>query len=193
MAQDAGTQGGQQDPQGGGAGSGAQGNQNPEGGTPPVAGAIPNSWGDFIGGQSEEIRKLYTDETSGLKSALDKERTKRSELSDEIRTIKESAEGVVKERLGELEVKLEEGDRRSAFYEDASAEGVNDLKLAYLAAVDGEHFDRKGRPDFDKLRESHPQLFKTPTPAGHAGAGTQSSTPATGDPMDVVIRGAAGR
>lgn len=163
--------------------------------------------------QPEEFKTAYEQHTHGLQTALQSEREerkserdRRKELEKELRTMAQNAEegselrGQLEEKadaLSEQEQRASEADARADFYEEAHGQGVTNLKLAYMAVTQDEIYDRKGNPDFAKLREDHPQLFgKRPgaAPAGDSGKGTGTGQepPAQND-MNQWIREAAGR
>lgn len=184
-----------------------------EGGeTPPV-----ESYQALYDSLPTEHRKLIDDEIGGLRSALTNERTGRKEDN-----------ATLKKQLKELQKQLEEGTEarssldeiigerdkvntaldleteRSEFFLDAHNQGVINLKLAWLAVQEerankeSEMFDKKGRVDFDILKEQHPQLFaqEKPAPAvrtrAGSGHGSTDKTPAKRD-MNFIIRREAGR
>ncbi|KKL88062.1 hypothetical protein LCGC14_1928440, partial [marine sediment metagenome] len=66
----------------------------------------------------------------------------------------------LKTKLEALADELKAADQKADFYGDAHKAGITDLKLAYLAAVDGELFDKRGNANLGKLKEDHPELFE---------------------------------
>lgn len=176
---------------------------NPQGETPddaspdrqqPPAGGETPSWDEWLAAQDEGVRGLAAAHTSGLKNALESERSQRKELARQLKEASGKLEAGSEARtaLEKMQTDLEIQQRRADFYEAASAGGVRNLKLAWLVAQAEDLFDRQGRPDLTRLKEAAPELFGVAkAPAGNAGAGggTQPQTQSMND----FIRAAAGR
>lgn len=170
------------------------------GGTPPgnTQGKQPPAAVDFdewLVEQPDHIKTMLADHTKGLKGALDTERKGRKDLEKQLREAAGKLEqgSDARKTLEDQAARLAAAERQTAFYDAAQEAGVVKLRLAYLAAVDGELIDDKGRVDWTELRKHYPELFAAKTqPAGNAGAGTQGAPPASGG-MNDYIRRAAGR
>lgn len=166
-----------------------------EPGQEPGQGEMPKSWGEVLETLPEGAQGLYEEHTAGLKTALETERDQRKDLAKQLQKASQQLEegSEVRQELEQLSAKLEEAERRTTFYEEAIAEGVVRPKLAYLAALEAEAFDRRGNVDWEGLKEQFPELFRRATPPpGNAGAGTGGQP--TGDfDMDQAIRQAARR
>jgi hypothetical protein len=157
----------------------------------------PVTFDAWIATQPDEIKGLYDTHTKGLRSALDSERVAHKDLEKQVRELAAKADkgSQAQTELTGLADKIADSDRRADFYDAAHTAGVTNLKLAYLAAVKDELFDRQGRVNFDTLRTSYPELFAgtKPPPKGNAGEGTQNNKqPGTGS-MNDFIRAATGR
>lgn len=158
---------------------------------------VPASLDEWLSDQPDTIKNLIDSHTDGLRSALNSERAERKKLSQQLKTLGAKAEkgSELESEIAKLTGTLEENQRKADFYERAHTAGVKNLRLAYLAATDGDLFDRDGDVNFDKLKEQAPELFaskeKQPTPKGNAGAGRGQggATPS----MNSFIRRAAGR
>lgn len=158
--------------------------------------AAPPTWETWLAEQTDDVKALAEGHITGLKSALDKERGDRKKFEKELRELAGKVEkgSEAEKELTRLAEAQAADERRADFYEAAHAQGVSNLKLAWIVAQQDELFDRKGNPDFATLKEKYPELFRaptTPTPAGRAGAGTQN--PTTPPSMNDLIRGAVGR
>ena len=157
-------------------------------------GRTPPTWESVLGGLPEEHKALYEGHTQGLRSALDKERDRRSELEKQVRQVAESAKGEIQAELSKLADQLAEANRQAEFYKEAGNPeiGCTSPELALLAAEKDELFDRRGNVDWQELKGRYPILFKQPTaPRGNAGNGT--GTPPSGGPdIDAIIRARAG-
>jgi hypothetical protein len=150
--------------------------------------------------QTDDVRKLYEQHTTGLRSALQSERTQRSDLARQLRDAATKAEAgsEAQKNLAETAAKLEEAEARASFFEEATKPeiGCTNPRLAYLAARESQAIDGKGRISWEELKGAYPELFKpkasTSAPAGNAGAGT-GAPPAASFDMNAIIRKAAGR
>lgn len=187
------------------------GQQQTTGGTQPAAGTQdaatgtqtatpPTTWGAWLDAQPAEmktlVQTLHDAEIHGLKSALDSERGKNKDAEKQLRELAEKAEkgSELQAKLAEMADSVQEAQRRSDFMEAAHAAGVTNLKLAYTVAVQDEMFDKHGRPNFEAMKTSYPELFASGKPApppGNAGAGTGTTPPPAGD-MNTWIRKSAG-
>lgn len=183
--EDQGQQAGQQPQQGQPAGQQSQ-QPGDQGGT---------SWEQVLATLPEEQRGLYEQHTQGLRSALQSERTQRGDLARQLREATAGMEegSAARTQLEQVGAQLEDANRRADFAMDAGQHGVVNARLAYLAAVEVEAFDRRGNVNWERLREQFPELFRTnQVPAGNAGNGTGTPPPAAGG-MNAFIRQQAGK
>ena len=84
-------------------------------------------------------------------------------------------------------------ERRAAFAEDAIKPeiGCTNVKAAFALATAEDLFDRHGRPDWNALKATAPELFRKPTSgSADGGAGTRQAPQLD---MNTLIRRAAGR
>jgi len=168
----------------------------PQGGTPEGQQQDPLTWEAWVDAQDDSVKGLIDGHVKGLKSALDNERTQRSDLAKQLRDVSAKAGkgSELETALTEVSTQLEAAERRAAFYEDAGRPeiGCTNPRLAYLAAVEGDLIDKRGRIDWEALKTSAPELFRPRVPQGNAGAGTGGPPPAQKS-MNSFIRRAAGR
>ena len=150
---------------------------------------------DWVKEQDEPVKNMLDGHTKGLKSALVSERENRKSLEKQLRELATKAEkgSEAEQRLTQLADELTEESRRADFNEAAHAAGVTNLKLAYLAAIKDDLFDRKGEVNFEGLKKVYPELFGgRKLPRGDAGTGRENGQPASAD-MNQFIRRSAGR
>lgn len=191
--------GGQQDPvnpgQSGGQGSGQQDPVNPgqDGGQGGGQSATFDSW---YAGLGTDQKGLIDGHVTGLKSALESERTERKSLAKQIGDLKGKAEkgSELEKQLGDLTAQLETLGAKTAFYEGAPAD-VSNPRLAYLAASEGGLINAKtGTVDWAALRSSYPELFRRQQAAPPANGGQGRNQAGGTEPnMNMFIRRAAGR
>jgi len=156
------------------------------------------TFAEFLNAQDESVRALYESETSGLKSALDKERESRKQANEMINNLRPLVEkgSVAEKQLNEtlstmeqLKAQAERDARRANFAEQAIAPDVNciNIKAAFALASAENLFDKDGVPNWTELKKLAPELFGSKR-SNHAGA--------VGEPveqgMNQLIREAAG-
>ena len=154
----------------------------------------PASFDEWIKAQGDDVQDLFDDHVSGLRSALETERTERKALAKQIKDLGKQAEegSELRQQLTNLTTALESVQRRTAFYESAPGDVAN-LKLAFLAASDAGMVDDDG-VDWQAMRQRFPELFKrTVIPAGNAGSGAGQNGAQPQRTMNDFIRAAAGR
>lgn len=152
---------------------------------------------DFYGKLSEADKKLIDGHVSGLNSALKSERDQAKSLLDQLRDAQKKAEkgSEAEKQLAEMVKKQEIAERRIAFAEEAIKPeiGCVNIKAAFLLAQADDLFKKDGSPDWDAIKKSAPELFKTAMRAGThggSGTGTNSQHPVS---MNEYIRSAARR
>ena len=150
----------------------------------------------WLAGQDDTIKGLVSENVRGLKTALEAERADRKRFERDLRdaAAKLTANSEERKRLEDIAGQLDQASKKSAFYEQAHAAGVSDIRLAWLACQQGGYFTRRGEPDLVALKEAHPSLFGTPAaqrPAGNAGSGAGAQAPSKPG-MNDFIRRAAG-
>jgi len=177
----------------GGAGSSA------DEGTPPTPDTpTPDAitWEAVLAGLTDEAKTLYQDHTSGLTSALDKERDARKDQEKSLRDLAKQAEAGsdAQKQLTEIADKLVTETKRADFFQEAAKPeiGCRSTKAAFTLALADDLFDKRGNVNWTALKESYPELFGvTPKPTADAGAGR--NTGIAGESVDDRIRKAAHR
>jgi hypothetical protein len=165
------------------------------GGNEQEASEVPASWDDFISAQPEPVRQLYDKSISKLEKSLSSERDTRKDLEKQIKRLSSELEAgsELKGKVDLISSDLKETGTRMKFMESAHENGVDDLRLAYLAAKEYALLDEDGECDFGKLREKAPGLWPVPkaaVPSTNAGRG--SGAPARTESFNDLIRRRAG-
>lgn len=146
---------------------------------------------NWIDEQKKEVQELISENTSGLKKALKSERENRSDLEKTLKKLAK-AEKISPEDLEKVTIKLEAQNQKADFYEQASGEGISNLKLAFIVVVQDDLFDRRGNVDFKELKEAYPELFSGKrSPSGHGGEGNNDQPGGNKSDFNTVLR--AGR
>lgn len=160
----------------------------------------PASFDSWLEQQTPEVKALYEQHTSGLKTALQAEREARKrdtgELSRQLRdAAKKADEGSeARKSLEATAAQLEVAEKRAAFLEDAVRPEIQcrNPRAAFIVATSDGLFDKKGNPDWAAIKAAAPELFGPRVPAGDAGTGTGTPPPGKGG-MNEFIRRSAGR
>ncbi len=160
----------------------------------PTTGETPINFESWIETQPDEVKALLDGHIKGLKTALDSEREARRSFEKQVRELAAKAEqgSEAQKQLIAMADQVQALTRQQTFYDEAHARGVNNLKLAYLAAQNDGLMDEQGRVDWERLKKSYPQLFGATggPPQGNAGSGMQKPSGLTS--MNTIIRRAAG-
>ena len=166
-----------------------QGNNNDQ--------ATFESFEAFLEKQPEDVKKLYESHTTGLRNALNSERSSNKDLSNQLKKLAEKADkgSELEKQLSEYASKYEQAERRATFAEDAIKPeiGCTNVKAAFAIAQADDLFRRDGSPDWDGIKKAAPELFQKAGSGapGKAGAGTDK--PPAKEDMNAIIRRAAGR
>jgi len=137
-----------------------------------------------------EVGELYEGKTSGLKSALDKERDKAGDAAKALRKLASEADeklsAALKKQADEMDAAVEDARRESTFYREAAEAGVPGDKLAraWLICKNGDYLTKRGDPDIASMKIELPELFSqpaAPAPRVDAGPGTQQAPAAAQD------------
>lgn len=179
--------------------SNAQSNQQNDAGQD--NGAMPETFDAWLATQPDNVKTMYAAHTQKLQSALQSERSTRSDLEKQLReAAKKQKDGSDEQaNLTKMADELGVANRRADFYEAAVKPEVNaqDLEALWVLAnaKPDDYFDKRGNVNFVLLKERHPGLFKQAASAarGNAGNGTGGQGAATKTNMNSILRRAAGR
>lgn len=160
----------------------------------------PQTFDQWLEAQPDDVRSLVGNSVSGLRNALEAERRSRKDIEKQLRDAAKKLDDGSDHRkaLEETAARLQATEQQAAFYDQAHAAGVTNLRLAYLAAQEAGLIEKDGRSggvrcDFAAMQKQFPELFgaKDRLPAGNAGSGTGTRSP--GADMNALIRQAAGK
>lgn len=149
----------------------------------------------WYGGLDATQKGLVDNHVTGLKTALASERTERANLARQIAELQKSAgkDTDLAKQLTDLQNTLATTERRANFVEDAIRPDVGcvNVKAAWALAQAEGLFDRQGRPDWNALKATAPELFRRAGAGSADGGGGNGQRPAA--TMNDIIRRAAGR
>jgi hypothetical protein len=138
---------------------------------------MPTKFEEWLKDQTDEIKSMFEEHVSGLKTALQSERDLRKDDLKKLKDMQKLAEdgSDAQKRLTEMVDRLEKTELQAKFYESALGAGVKNPKAAFLLAqADG--LLSKDKIDFDGLKTSYPEMFGSePQPKGNAGEGSNNS------------------
>jgi predicted nuclease with TOPRIM domain len=164
-----------------------------EGETPKPETKQPETFDAWIEKQDDKVKELYQTHTSGLKSALEKERDEKKLLSGQLKELLPKAEkgSDLEKQLSETLIKMDAAEKRASFVEQAIKPeiGCVNVKAAYALALADDLFDKNGRPDWSEIKKTAPELFRK---AGSTDGGAGGETPPAND-INSAIRRATGR
>lgn len=162
---------------------------------PPARGETPpETWEAALAALPETLRVLHDahhdTRTKGLTSALEKERTKASDASKELRTLAKTADADTATKLNDLatekDAETEKARQELAFTRDAIAEGCNPELLTDAWTI----AQANGITSVLALKDTKPWLFsaKTPPARTYAGTGTGTQPAAVKADFDTNLR-----
>jgi hypothetical protein len=164
--------------------------------TPPPADATPATWEEYLEGQDEKVKALYTSHSEALLNTVKATRDERDAFKKQIKELaKNQADGSeAKTQLEAMSAQLEKTERRADFLESAMRPDVQckNARAAWVLAEAENLFDKKGQPDWASIKAAAPELFGQTVANANAGQGTQKP-PSPHQNMNSFIRKAAGR
>lgn len=142
-------------------GAGGAGGQNNQGG-----GTL--GFDDWLKGQSDDAKALvagYLDtSTTGLKSALQKERDQVKAMNVQLKDLSGKVEkgSEAEKTINDLTTKLTLSERRNTFLTEAPTHAVADVKAALVLAEAEGLIGDDGAVKWDDLKRAHPIFFAPP-------------------------------
>lgn len=134
---------------------------------------------EWLDKQPDDVKGLIQERFESLENTVKATRGERDtfkkELSDLAKKVTEDSEAG--KQLGELRARLEATERKANFLESAVRQGVTRPNAAYALATSENLFTDKGTPDWDRIRESIPEIFKVSNTKNNAGSGTANALP----------------
>mgnify|MGYP002074627815 FL=1 len=145
----------------------------------------------WLANQSQEVRDLIAERFSALENTVKATRSERDTFKKELKEISAKVEvnSEAGKQLEELQRKLSVTEKKASFIEEAVKQGATRPSIAYAILNSENLYDAEGNPDWKKLKEAVPELFKVQNTKNNAGAGT-NTVPTDNDP-NIAIRNAA--
>ena len=140
---------------------------------------MPSKFEKWMEDQPEDVKTMFEEHVTGLRSALQSERDGRKEDLKKLRELEKQAESgsELSKQLDEMTNSMKEMELRTKFVESASGAGVkaNMIKAAYLTAkADG--LVSEDKINFDGLKTSYPDFFGSePQPRANAAEQNQAN------------------
>jgi hypothetical protein len=127
--------------------------------------------------QSDEVKELVNQRFEALTNTVRATRDERDSISNTLKSLskKVDTDSDAGKELNDLRTKLQQSERKASFIESAVKEGVTRPSVAYTVANAEGYFTEDGSPDWAKIRETVPELFKAKDIKANAGAGTKNS------------------
>ncbi|GAP07120.1 hypothetical protein ATHL_01988 [Anaerolinea thermolimosa] len=130
---------------------------------------------NWLENQDETVKMLIQERFTRLENTVKATRQERDTLSRELKELSKrvEADSEAGRKLSEIQKQLEEAEKKVHFYQEVHKQGVSNSTAAYALVTAFNLWDESGNPDWKKLREIAPELFKTAL-SSNAGSGTSS-------------------
>lgn len=128
----------------------------------------------FLEVQGDEVKSLYETHTTGLMNTVKATRQERDDLAKELKSLakKIDVDSEAGKQVGELQARLQAAEKKANFLELAAKQGVKRPSAAFAIANAENLFLEDGSPDWNKIKESVPELFSQQAIGSDAGSGT---------------------
>lgn len=125
---------------------------------------------------TEEERTVLDEHNQGLLNSVKATRQERDDLAKELKSLakKIDVDSEAGKQVGELQVRLAQAEKKANFLDAASKVGVKRPSAAYAIANSENLYTEDGQPDWEKIKESVPELFGTQAINSDAGSGTKT-------------------
>jgi hypothetical protein len=152
---------------------------------------IRSDFEKWLESQTPEVKTLIQERFSVLERTISATREERDSYSKDLKDLAKKVEkgSEAETKIAELSDKLVKTERKYTFLEKATAEGCVRPSVAFAVASHENLWDNQGEPDWKRIKESAPELFKVSNLKSNAGAGTKTVV-ADEDP-NTAIRAAA--
>jgi len=134
---------------------------------------------EWLETQDESTKTLIQERFEVLESTVKATRQERDtfkgELKDLAKKIDENSDAG--KAVSELQTRLAQAEKKSNFIEQAVKQGVKRPSAAYAIANTENLFKEDGSPDFEKIKESVPELFTIINTNNNAGSGSKTALP----------------
>lgn len=129
--------------------------------------------------QTDEVKELISKRFEALTNTVRATRDERDSISKTLKEVSKKVEtdSDAGKLVSDLQAKLQASERKASFIEAATKEGVIRPSAAYTIASTENLFTEDGSPDWARIRESVPELFKVQTVKANAGSGTKTVVP----------------
>jgi hypothetical protein len=152
------------------------------------------SYETWLESQDEKIKAGIQNHFQGLLNSVKATREERDTLSKELKKLAKEVDenSDAGKQIGELNARLAAAEKKSNFIEQAVKQGVIRPGAAYAIATTENLYTEQGEPDWGKIRESIPELFKVTNTSHNAGSGTNQAALPKND-LNTRIREAANK
>jgi sugar-specific transcriptional regulator TrmB len=127
--------------------------------------------------QPDEVKELLKERFESLENTVKATREERDtfkgELKELAKKVTDDSEAGI--QISELSKKLELSERKANFIVEAVKNGATRPTAAYAIATAENLYDDKGNPDWNRIKESVPELFKVTNTSNNAGSGTNKN------------------
>jgi uncharacterized coiled-coil DUF342 family protein len=145
---------------------------------------VKSKFETWLESQSDEVKTLIQERFESLENTVHATREERDNLNKELKDLSKSIDenSEAGKQLTEAISRADAAEKKSNFIVEAVKQGAKRPTAAYAIAETEKLFDDKGNPDWNKIKESVPELFTVANTSNNAGSGTnQSSLPNKND------------
>jgi hypothetical protein len=132
------------------------------------------SYETWVEKQDETVKEGINKHYEGLLNSVKATREERDSLSKELKKLSKEVEvnSEAGKLIGELQDKLSASERKANFLEQAARVGCKKPTVAFALANAENLYTEKGEPDWEKIKETVPELFTVQSIKSDAGSGT---------------------
>ncbi|MEP0862686.1 MAG: hypothetical protein HRF52_14735 [Ignavibacterium sp.] len=140
---------------------------------------VKSKFEEWLEKQPDDVKGLIQERFESLENTVKATRGERDTLKKELAELakKVSEDTEAGKQLGELRAKLESIERKANFFESSAKYGVTRPNVAYALAISENLFTENGIPDWEKIKESVPEIFRASYTKNNAGSGTAHALP----------------
>ncbi len=133
----------------------------------------------WLDAQSVEVKNLIQERFTALENTVKAVRNERDTFNAELKKLGEKLEkgSEAETKLLEMTSKLSSLEKKTNFFEKATSEGCIRPNVAFSLASTENLFKDDGNPDWKRIKENAPELFKVMNTKNDAGSGTHNVAP----------------
>ena len=135
---------------------------------------VKSQFDTWLETQSEDVKELVNQRFEALTHTVKATREERDTLAQELKGLAKKIDenSDAGKQLGDLNARLAAAEKKATFLELATKQGVKRPTAAFAIANSENLYTEDGQPDWEKIKESVPELFTAQPTNSNAGSGT---------------------